>query len=96
MTVKAYLEITMDIKAENRPAAAKIYTDYKEPFLKTIAGALTKDLLVRDEDVQVLHGFASAAEAQAYLSSELFQKDVFVSLQPLWSAQPDVKIYTVA
>lgn len=96
MNVKAYLEITMKIDNANRPAAAKVYTDYRGPFLNTIPGALTKDLLIRDEDVQVLHGFDSAENAQAYLGSDMFKNDVFVGLQPLWSADPDVKIYTVA
>lgn len=96
MNVKAYLEITMKIDEANRPAAAKVYNDYRQPFLDTIEGALTKNLLVRDEDVQVLHGFDSAEHAQAYLSSPLFKNDVFVGLKPLWSADPDVKIYTVA
>ena len=96
MKVSAYLQITMKISNENRPAAAKVYTDYRKPFLDTIEGALTKDLLIRDEDVQVLHGFDSAEHAQAYLSSELFQNDVFTCLKPLWDADPEVKIYTVA
>ena len=96
MKVNAYLEITMKIVEGNRAAAAKVYTDYRGPFLETIEGALTKDLLVRDEDVQVLHGFDSVERAQAYLSSEMFQNDVFVGLKPLWSADPDVKIYSVA
>lgn len=96
MKVNAYLEITMKIEAANRPAAAKVYTDYRAPFLKTIEGAMSKDLLIRDEDVQVLHGFDSVEHAQAYLTSEMFQNDVFVGLKPLWSANPDVKIYSVA
>lgn len=96
MKVSAYLQITMKISNENRPTAAKVYTDYRKPFLDTIEGALTKDLLIRDEDVQVLHGFDSAEHAQAYLSSELFQNDVFTGLKPLWDAEPEVKIYTVA
>ena len=96
MNVKAYLEITMKIDEANRPAAAKVYNDYRQPFLDTIEGSLTKDLLIRDEDVQVLHGFDSAEHAQAYLSSSMFQNDVFVDLKPLWSADPDVKIDTVA
>lgn len=96
MSVKAYLEITMVINNSNRPAAAKVYTDYRQPFLSQIQGALTKDLLVRDEDVQVLHGFDSVESAKAYLDSEMFKNDVFVGLKPLWSAAPDVKIYTVA
>ncbi len=96
MEVKAYLEITMKINEANRPAAAKVYTDYREPFLKQIKGALTKNLLVRDEDVQVLHGFDSVESAKAYLDSDMFKNDVFVGLKPLWSADPDVRIYTVA
>ncbi len=96
MNVKAYLEITMAIAPENRPAAAKIYTDFRQLFLDQIGGALSKDLLIRDEDVQVLHGFDSVENAKAYLGSEMFEKDVFVGLKPLWSADPDVKIYSVA
>ena len=96
MKVNAYLEITMKIDAANRPAAARVYTDYREPFLKEIPGALTKDLLIRDEDVQVLHGFDSVEHAAAYLESEMFRNDVFVGLKPLRSADPEVRIYTVA
>ncbi|MCD7949221.1 MAG: hypothetical protein LUG12_03020 [Erysipelotrichaceae bacterium] len=96
MKVNAYLEITMKIDEANRLAAAKVYTDFRQPFLDTIEGALTKDLLIRDEDVQVLHGFDSVEHAKAYLSSDMFQQDVFVGLKPTWSADPDVKIYSVA
>ncbi len=96
MEVKAYLEITMRIDNASRPAAAKVYTDYRAPFLNTIEGALTKALLIRDEDVQVLHGFDTAEHAAAYLNSELFNADVVKGLKPLWIDDPDVKIYTVA
>ena len=61
--VNAYLQITMKIKENDRPSAAKVYFDYREPFLQTIDGALTKNLLVRDEDVQVPHGFDSKEHA---------------------------------
>ena len=50
-----YLEITLNIEATNRVAAAGIYTKFKQPFLSKINGARSKELLVRDEDVQVLH-----------------------------------------
>ena len=96
MKVKAYLEITMQIAPANRPAAAKVYLNYRAPFLSNITGALSKELLVRDLDVQVIHGFDSPEHAQAYLTSDLFKNDVAPSLQPLWSAAPDVRIYTVA
>ena len=96
MKVKAYLEITMRIDTASRPAAAKVYSDYRAPFLNTIEGALTKELLVRDEDVQVLHGFDTVEHAAAYLKSELFNADVVKGLTPLWSAEPEVRIYAVA
>lgn len=96
MKTNAYLEITMKIKNANRPAAAMVYTNYRKAFLDTIPGALSKELLVREEDVQVLHGFDSMEHAQEYLNSKLFQDDVFVNLKPLWSTDPDVKIYTIA
>ncbi len=96
MKAKAYLEITLNIHESNRPAAAKVYMDYRGPFLDTISGAVSKDLLIRDEDVQVLHGFDSVAHAQAYLSSDMFRNDVCTGLKPLWHADPDIRIYTVA
>ncbi|AFM27797.1 hypothetical protein [Desulfomonile tiedjei] len=96
MSAKAYLEITMVIDNANRPAAAKIYAEYRQPFLTQIKGAVSKELLIRDEDVQVLHGFDSVENAKSYLDSEMFKNDVFIGLKPLWSADPDVKIYGVA
>ena len=93
--VKAYLQITLDIPNENRPAAAKVYNDYRRPFLDTIEGAVSKNLLIRTEDVQVLHGFDSVEHAQKYLQSDMFKNDVFVGLQPLWKQDPDVRIYSL-
>ncbi|MCB2188644.1 MAG: hypothetical protein KQJ78_19670 [Deltaproteobacteria bacterium] len=92
----AYLEITLKIASGNRAAAAGVYNKYKEPFLQQIKGAKSKELLIRDEDVQVLHGFASVAEANAYLQSELFTQDVVSELKPYLDAAPDVRIYDVA
>ncbi len=93
MKVKAYLEITMKIADADRAAAAKVYSDYREPFLTQIKGAMTKELLVRDEDVQVLHGFDSIDNAKDYLDSRMFKEDVFTGLKPLWSGEPGVRIY---
>ena len=93
--VNAYLEITMKIGEENRAAAAKVYAAWRQPFLDTIPGALTKQRLVRDEDVQVLHGFDSVEHAQAYLSSQMFNDDVATGLAPTWDADPVIAIYPV-
>ena len=92
---KAYLEITLKIDGADRVNAAGVYTEFKAPFLDTIRGAISKELLIRDEDVQVLHGFDSAASAAAYLSSELFNNDVVAGLKPYLQDSPDVRIYTV-
>ena len=92
----AYLEITLKVSDSNRPSAAKVYTDYKDPFLKGIKGATSKELLIRDEDVQVLHGFSSAADAEAYLKTDLFNQDVVKGLAPYLDAAPEVRIYNVA
>lgn len=91
-----YLQITLKIAPANRAAAAGVYQKYKAPSLDTVAGAKSKELLVRDEDVQVLHGFDSAENASAYLQSALFNADVVTSLKPLLDAAPDVSIYQVA
>ncbi len=53
-----------------------------------IEGALTKELLVRDEDVRVTHGFDSMEYARGYLESDLFTWKVAPGLKPLWAADP--------
>lgn len=92
--IKAYLQITMKIDECDRPAAAKVYSDYRQPFLDTIKGALSKSLLVRDEDVQVLHGFDSAENAAAYLKADMFVGDVVKGLSPVLKAEPEIRIFT--
>lgn len=91
-----YLQITLKIANANRAAAAGIYEKYKAAFLNTVAGAKAKELLVRDDDVQVLHGFDSLDNANAYLQSALFNADVVEALKPLLDAAPDVRIYQAA
>lgn len=92
----AYLEITLKVSDANRSAAAGVYSRYKAPFLNQIKGARSKELLIRDEDVQVLHGFASTADANEYLKSELFNQDVVKGLAPYLDAGPEIRIYDVA
>ncbi|AFQ51138.1 hypothetical protein PI86_06055 [Burkholderia sp. A9] len=91
-----YLQITLKIANAKRATAAGIYEKYKAPFLDNVAGAKSKQLLLRDEDVQVLHGFDTEVNANAYLQSDLFTADVVGGLQPLLDAAPDVRIYQVA
>lgn len=91
-----YLEITLKVPPARRPAAVQVYERYKAPFLTTIAGAKSKDLLVRDDDVQVLHAFDSQSDAEAYLKTSLFQSDIVTALAPLLDAPPDLRVYVVA
>jgi hypothetical protein len=92
----AMLEITLKTTGRNRAAAASVYGKYRQSFLDQVPGAKSKTLLVRDEDVQVLHGFASVTEATAYLSSELFTADVVRELAPLLDAAPEIRVYDEA
>ena len=92
----AYLEITLKIADHYRAAAAKVYQEFREPFLATIPGAYSKELLIRSDDVQVLHGFDTAAHAAAYLETDFFRQNVQATLVPLLSAEPEIRIYTRA
>ena len=78
-----YLQISMTVALMDRAAAAAVYVKFKAPFLEQATGAKSKELLIRDEDVQVLHGFDTVENAQSYLMSKLFNDDVVGELKPL-------------
>ena len=59
-------------------------------------GQITRDFHFPPKRRQVLHGFDSAAHAEAYLSSAMFSDDVVIGLKPYLNAAPDIRIYTVA
>lgn len=94
--MSAYLQITLKVSPSNREAAGGVFHKYRQPFLDTVPGAKSKKLLMRDDDVQVLHGFETPAQADAYLESALFKNDVVGGLGPLLDAAPDVRVYQVA
>ncbi len=91
--MQTYLQITLKVADKNREAAAGVYTKYKAPFLDTVSGAESKALLIRNEDVQVLHGFSSKEAAESYLESDIFKNDVVGELGPLLDGDPEVRIY---
>lgn len=91
-----YLEITLKVPTQDRAKAAAVYSKYKDPFLTTIRGAESKELLIRDEDVQVLHRFDTVCNAKSYLTSNLFTQDVAGTLKPLLQAPPEIRIYESA
>ena len=90
---KAFLEITLLVAPNDRANAGAVYSKYKQLFLTTVPGAQSKALLIRDEDVQVLHGFESRTTAQEYLNSPLFTMDVVGALKPYLNGAPDIRIY---
>ncbi len=90
---KAYLEITLQVSESQRAKAGDVYAKYKDPFLATISGARSKELLIREADVQVLHGFDSQTSAENYLRSRLFSEDVVGALKPYLMAEPEIRIY---
>lgn len=58
-----YLQVTLEVDAQNRTFAGEVYSRYREPFLKTITSAQSKQPLIRSEDVQVLLGFDTREHA---------------------------------
>ena len=91
--MQAYLQITLKVADKNREAAAGVYTKYLDPFLNTISGAVSKSLLIREDDVQVMNGFSSKEAAEAYLESKMFSNDIVGELGPLLDADPEIRIY---
>ena len=91
--MQTYLQITLQIANKNREAAVGVYTKYKAPFLNKVPGAESKSLLVREEDVQVLHGFSNKEAAESYLKTDMFTNDVVGELGPLLDADPEIRIY---
>lgn len=93
---RAFLEITLKISADARPQAAAVYSKYRQDFLSNVPGAMTKELLTRVEDVQVLHGFDTKADAENYLGSTLFTNDVVTALKPHLMSDPEIRVYECA
>ena len=91
-----FVEISLQIGNADRPAFKTIYKKYRTLFMESVAGGKSKELLIRDEDIQVLLGFDTAVNAENYLSSKLFANDVVSELKPLLQANPDVRIYSVS
>ena len=90
---KTYLEITMKVSPADRAKAGAVYSKYKQRFLDRVVGAKSKELLIRDEDVQVLHGFDSRTAAEAYLKSALFSDEIVGALKPLLMTNPEIRVY---
>jgi len=95
-TVKAYLQITLRINAADKGAASSVYDKFQASFLDQIKGAISAELLIGEEYIQLLHGFETAEDAKAFLSTELYNNSVLVALKPLILDNPEVRIFNVA
>ena len=63
-------------------------------FTRSIANRSWMTLKVHTASISC-HGFASVADAENYLKSDLFTQDVVVELKPYFLSEPDVRIYSV-
>ena len=96
--IGAVLQVILHIPEENRGRAVKeVYVPYREQFLAPgrVPGAVEKVLLVNPLEVQVLHGFATRKDAEDYLAESAMFREVAALLEPLWDADPVVRIYDV-
>jgi len=92
----AYLQIVLKMNSSNRGELTSTYNKFKDLFQEQIKGAKTQELLFSDEDIQLLYGFDTFEDAEAFLSTELYNNVILVALKPLISNNPDIKIYNVA
>jgi len=93
---KAYLDIILTIQGLDRAGVTAVYNLYKEPFLKTVNGALSDELLIHIDDLRILQGFKSREDAQCYFLSKFCTSDFITSLKPDIIGNPNVKIYEVS
>ncbi len=92
---KAYLQITLKVNAVDKGAVSGVYHKFRALFLEQIQGATSIELLIGDEYIQLLHSFDTAEEAEAFLSTELYNNDMLVALKPFIVDTPEVRIYDV-
>lgn len=95
MKAKAYVVLTADVPADKRDSASRDYYMNKASFLNDIDGAVNKELLKRDQDLMIVAGFSSLDSANAFLSTELYQKDIFTGMKKYSSKEPVVQVYCV-
>ncbi|WP_312743435.1 hypothetical protein [Sphingobacterium multivorum] len=92
----AYLQIVLKMNSSNRGELTSTYNKFKDLFREQIKGAKTQELLFSDEDIQLLYGFDTYEDAEAFLSTELYNNIILVALKPLISNNPEIKICHVA
>ena len=92
----AYLQIVLKVNLADRGELTNTYNKFKNSFLEQIKGATTHELLIGDEEVQLLYGFDNLEDAEAFLSTELYNNVVLVALKPLIFDNPKIRVFNVA
>lgn len=93
--VKAYLLITLNVRTTDRGATSTIHDKFKSSFLDQITGGISTELLISQDNVLLLNGFANAEDANAFLSTELYNNGILAALKPFLLDNPKNNIYTV-
>ncbi len=93
--VRAHLLIRVKIDESRREEMIdKVYEPNRTRFLERISGAISKNLLVRPEDIAILHGFDTRESAEAYLQSSLYQQ-IVNGIADYQEENPSVALYNV-
>ena len=93
--IRSFLQITLVVPTPKREEAiTKVFLPGRQRFLDRIPGAVTMDLLVREEDLQVLHGFDTMENASAYLKSPI-GKEILGQLAEISDGKPSIAVYNV-
>jgi hypothetical protein len=93
--IRAHLLITVKISESRREEMIdQVYEPNRTRFLERISGAISKNLLLRREDIAVLHGFDTVESAEAYLQSDLYNQVVQL-LAEYQEENPTVALYSV-
>ncbi|MFA5515544.1 MAG: hypothetical protein WDA20_04590 [Desulfuromonadales bacterium] len=93
--VRAYLQISLPVPPERRDEAiTKVFLPSRQRFDELAEGAVSIDLLVRNEDLQVLAGFDTLEHARAFEKSPA-GRDLTGQLTKLAEKEPTVALYNV-
>ena len=71
--IRAYLQETFTLASTSREEMIlQVYAPHRPRFLGRVAGAVSINLLLREEDVQILYGFDTLESAKSFLESAYF------------------------
>lgn len=94
--IRAYLVIMLNVRTDDIGATSSIHDKFKSSFLDQIRGGMSTEFLIGQNDVVLLNGFANAEDANAFLSTELYNNTILTALKPFLLDNPKNNIYMVA